>query len=306
MRTAFVERLVEVARTDPRIWLLTADLGFSVLEVFAEEFPDRYVNVGVAEQNLVGVASGLAMAGNVVFTYSIANFATLRCLEQIRNDACYHNLPVKIVAVGGGLSYGSLGYTHHGIEDIPIMRALPRLAVLAPGDPVEAGLAVQEMVRWPGPAYLRLGKAGEPIVHRGGLAAMPAGQPVPVIQGGGPAILSTGGMLPTAVAAADELEQSGLRVSVYSLPWIKPLHSQSIVDLLRHHRTVLTVEEGQRSGGIGGAIAELAAELPEPRPRVLRAGFNDICIHEAIGQKAGRAAHGLGVPDLVAAVLGAS
>lgn len=122
MRTAFIETLCELAAADPRIWLLTGDLGFSVLEVFAERFPDRYVNMGVAEQNMTGVAAGLAMSGKIVFTYSIANFPTLRCLEQIRNDVCYHEASVKVVAVGGGLSYGNLGYTHHGIEDLAVMR----------------------------------------------------------------------------------------------------------------------------------------------------------------------------------------
>jgi transketolase len=162
MRTAFIKALTDLAETDNRIWLVTGDLGFSVLEEFASRFPDRYLNVGVAEQNMTGVAAGLAMSGKIVFTYSIANFPTLRCLEQVRNDVCYHNANVKIVAVGGGLAYGAQGYTHHAIEDLAILRALPNIRVIAPGDPAETRAAVMAIVNTPGPCYLRLGKAGEP------------------------------------------------------------------------------------------------------------------------------------------------
>jgi hypothetical protein len=147
MRTAFLETLVRLARHDERIWLLTGDLGYSVLEGFAREFPERFVNAGVAEQNLTGVAAGLALSGKIVFTYSIANFPTLRCLEQIRNDVCYHRANVKVVAVGGGLAYGSQGYTHFGVEDLAVMRALPYMTVVAPGDPVEARLATEAIAQ---------------------------------------------------------------------------------------------------------------------------------------------------------------
>ena len=146
MRTAFIDTLCELAERDPRIWLLTADLGYSVLERFAARFPHRYINVGVAEQNLTGIAAGLARCGKIVFTYSIANFPTLRCLEQIRNDVCYHQANVKIVAVGGGFAYGTLGYTHHGLEDLGIMRTLPHMTVIAPGDPTETRLATSAVL----------------------------------------------------------------------------------------------------------------------------------------------------------------
>jgi transketolase len=143
VRTTFINTLSELAATDERIWLLTGDLGFSVLEAFHAQFPNRSVNVGVAEQNLTGVAAGLASCGKIVFTYSIANFPTIRCLEQIRNDACYNELPVKIVSVGGGFAYGPQGYTHHGLEDLAVMRALPNMTVVAPGDPIETELATR-------------------------------------------------------------------------------------------------------------------------------------------------------------------
>src|SRR5689334_14978381 len=145
MRTSFIEALCEVAEQNDRVWLLTADLGYSVLERFASRFPRRYMNVGVAEQNLIGVAAGLARCGKIPFVYSIANFPTLRCLEQIRNDVCYHHGNVKVVAVGGGFSYGAQGYTHHGIEDLSIMRSLPGMTVVAPADPTEARLATSAL-----------------------------------------------------------------------------------------------------------------------------------------------------------------
>ena len=169
MRTAFIQTLFELAEKDERINLIVGDLGYSVVEQFAERFPERYLNVGVAEQNMTGVAAGMALCGKVVFTYSIANFPTLRCLEQIRNDVCYHNVSVKIVSVGGGLAYGSLGMSHHGSEDIAILRSLPNMVVVAPGDPIEARLATEAIASHSGPCYLRLGKAGELSVHRPGV-----------------------------------------------------------------------------------------------------------------------------------------
>jgi transketolase len=150
MRTAFIEELISLAERDDRIWLVCGDLGYSVLDAFSDRFPDRYLNAGVAEQNMTGIAAGLALTGKVVFTYSIANFPIMRCLEQIRNDVCYHKLNVKIVAVGGGLAYGSHGYTHHGVEDLAIMSALPDMAVVAPGDPVEARAATAALAATPG------------------------------------------------------------------------------------------------------------------------------------------------------------
>ena len=150
MRTSFIETLCQVAERDPRVWLITGDLGYSVLEKFSDKFPNRNLNAGVAEQNMVGVAAGLAKAGKIVFVYSIANFPTLRCLEQVRNDVCYHQLSVKIVAVGCGLAYGGHGYTHHGVEDLGVMSLLPHMTVIAPGDPVETRWATRTLVEHAG------------------------------------------------------------------------------------------------------------------------------------------------------------
>jgi transketolase len=160
MRTAFIDELVVQARCNPRIFLVVGDLGYSVVESFASEFPNRYLNAGIAEQNMTGIAAGLASEGYHVFTYSIANFPTLRCIEQIRNDICYHKLPVTIVAVGAGLAYGNLGYSHHAVQDIGIMRTMPGLNIFSPSDPGEACQAVRWLSENPRPSYLRLGKAG--------------------------------------------------------------------------------------------------------------------------------------------------
>src|SRR5438445_5755899 len=151
MRNAFFRALYALAERDERVFLIVGDLGFGVTEPFAQRFPERYLNAGVAEQNMTGIAAGLALSGKIVFTYSIANFPILRCLEQIRNDVCYHHANVKVVAVGGGLAYGALGSTHHATEDIAIMRPLPRMVVVAPGDPVEAELLTRAIAREAGP-----------------------------------------------------------------------------------------------------------------------------------------------------------
>lgn len=255
MRTAFIETLLEEAERDERIWLLTADLGYSVLEPFAARFADRYVNVGVAEQNLIGVAAGLAHSGLRPFVYSIANFPTLRCFEQIRNDVCYHKANVTIVAVGGGLAYGPQGYTHHGVEDLAVMRALPGMTVVAPGDPVETRLATRALCRADGPKYLRLGKAKEPIVHDR-VPDFALGKAIPVRPGDDVTIISTGGILADAVAASDDLAKRGIRAGVISMPTLKPFDADAVIRVALRSGAVLAVEEHSVSGGLGSAVAE--------------------------------------------------
>lgn len=258
MRTAFIEALCEAAERDERVWLVCGDLGFSVLEPFAARFPGRYVNAGVAEQNMTGVAAGLALEGKVVFTYSIANFPVMRCLEQIRNDVCYHRLDVKIVAVGGGLSYGSAGYTHHGVEDLAVMRALPNLTVCAPGDPLETRALVPQLVATPGPAYLRLGKAGEPKVH----ASPPPlrlGEALRVRPGRDVALLTTGGVLALTVAAADALRATGEDCEIWSFPTVEPLDRAALRQLGAAFSRIVAIEEHGK-GGFTGAVAEALLE----------------------------------------------
>lgn len=258
MRTAFLSELFKLAEQDERIWLICGDLGYSVLESFAQHYPDRFLNAGVAEQNMIGIAAGLALSGKIPFVYSIANFPVMRCLEQIRNDVCYHNLPVKIVAVGCGYAYGSHGYTHHGVEDLAVMRAMPNMAVLAPGDPVEARLVTRASLDWDGPAYLRLGKAGEPIVHRTE-PDYEIGKAIVVCEGSDLTIASTGGMLQPAVDAAVNLRSQGLSTGVLSIPTVSPLDYTAILTAVNSTGRLLTVEE-HGPGGLGSAVAEILAE----------------------------------------------
>lgn len=259
MRTAFIETLCELAESDLRIWLLTGDPGYSVLEGYATRFPDRYVNVGVAEQNLAGIAAGLALSGKTPFVYSIANFPVTRCLEQIRNDICYHNPNVKIVSGGGGVAYGPAGYTHHGVEDLAFMRALPHMVVVAPGDPVEAGHATRAIACRTGPCDLHLGKAKEVIVHKQPVDCQLGGALV-VHEGRDVTLISTGGMLETAVAVAGQLRQVEISARVLSLHTVQPLDVDAILRAATETRAVFTLEEHRPTGGLGSAVAEVLAE----------------------------------------------
>lgn len=258
MRTAFLNALLQAAECDPTVWLVVGDLGYSVVEPFRDRFPERFLNAGVAEQNMIGVAAGIARSGNVVFVYSIGNFPTLRCLEQIRNDVCYHRANVKIVSVGGGLAYGAAGSSHHATEDLAIMRALPEMQVVAPGDPAEAASLTQALAVEPGPAYLRLGKAGEPAVH----AAPPPlrlGKALLVRDGSDVTLVSTGGMLASIVQAADLLTEDRISTRVLSLHTLRPFDVDAIRQSARETRALVSVEEHGDSGGLGAAVAQVLA-----------------------------------------------
>ncbi len=257
MRTSFIEHLCELAAEDERIWLVCGDLGYSVLEQFSDRFPKRYLNAGVAEQNMTGIAAGLALTGKTVFTYSIANFPVMRCLEQIRNDVCYHNLNVKVVSVGGGLAYGSHGYTHHGVEDLAVMAVMPNMTVIAPGDPVEARAATRLLAKTHGPAYLRLGKAGEPVLHQKPID-LADGRSILVQEGTDLTIISTGGMLETAVHAARKLQDMDRSVRLLSMPILSPLDTEAVTRAARETKAIITVEE-HGIGGLGTIVAEVLA-----------------------------------------------
>jgi len=259
VRSAFFQTLMELAEVDERIYLLVGDLGFGVVEPFLRKFPKRFVNVGVAEQNLTGLAAGIASTGAIVFTYSIANFPVLRCLEHIRNDVCYHRANVKIVSIGGGYSYGALGMTHHSTEDLAVLRALPEMTVVAPGDPYEAREATRAVVAHEGPCYLRLGRAGEPIVHTSPVEFR-IGKAIQVRSGDALTLISTGALLQTAVTVADRLESAGVSTRVLSMHTLKPLDVGAVLKAARETHAVITLEEHSIIGGLGGAVAECLAE----------------------------------------------
>lgn len=272
MRNAFLAELFDLARQDERITFVTGDLGYTVVEKFMETLPNQFLNAGVAEANMTSVAAGMALSGKIVFTYSIANFPTLRCLEQIRNDVCYHDINVKIVSVGGGLAYGSMGATHHAVEDLAVMRALPNLTVVAPGDPVEARAATRAVVEHQGPCYLRLGKAGEPVVHPGEIA-FALGKAIRLRDGRHVTLMSTGGMLKTATLAADRLQAAGISVRLVSMHTIKPLDEDEVLAAARETGAIFTLEEHSIIGGLGSAVAEVLSEAQCPKVPFKRLGL---------------------------------
>lgn len=304
MRDTCIQALIDIGRQDKRLMLLTGDLGFGVLTSFAEMFPDQFLNVGVAEQNMAGVATGLALEGKIVFTYSIGNFPTLRCLEQIRNDVCYHNANVKILCIGGGFCYGPLGISHHATEDLAIMRVLPQMQVMAPGDLAETLLTTRIAYETPGPCYLRLGRGGEPNIHQNPLNFF-LGQGIPLFPQGDVALLSTGGILMNAVKAREMLESQGISASLHSLPFLQPLDHGLIQRLAQTSRLVVTIEEHSIIGGLGGAVAEVLAEMWEPKPPLVRIGLREGFSCEVGDQEYLRKIYGLSSEAIVQRVMGA-
>jgi transketolase len=292
LRTAFIQALNELADKDDRVCLIVGDLGYSVIEDFANRHPDQFVNAGVSEQNMIGLAVGMALTGKIVFTYSIGNFGTLRCLEQIRNDVCYHRANVKVVAVGGGLAYGNLGVTHHASEDVAIMRALPNMTVVAPGDPIEARLATRAVVAHDGPCYLRLGKAGEPLVHEKE-PEFSLGRAITLREGDDVTLIASGGMLATADKVTRKLEGQGLGVRLVSMHTVKPIDREAVADAAVETRYVFTLEEHSVEGGLGGAVAEVMSELDPGHAPLKRIGLRPEFNKTVGDQNYLKAMHGL-------------
>lgn len=254
MRNAFIEHLIRKVAEDDSIFLVVGDLGYTVVDPFVEKYPDRFLNAGVAEQNMTSVACGLAKEGYKVFTYSIANFTTLRCLEQIRNDICYHELPVCVVSVGGGFMYGYLGPTHHATEDIGIMRTLPHMRVFVPFSRASAARALDEVLAEPGPAYIRLGRQGlavDPVAHNGLTLIRPAARGTT-----DQAVITVGKISPESVELAEK-EGSDL----YGLCRINPLQENEMRQFFGRYKQVTVVEDHQRNGGVFSALSEFTSAL---------------------------------------------
>lgn len=263
MRKIFNETLLKIAEKDERIHMVLADIGYGEIEGFARRFPDRYYNCGVMEQNMTGVACGIAMEGNIAITYSIANFPTLRCLEQIRNDVCYHNANVKIVIIGGGVSYGPLGISHHSTEDIAILRALPNLLVVAPCDPQEAEAATYAMIEHDGPVYYRCGYKGEKDIHHRPFH-FELGKAITVEDGDDCTIIFAGPIGLEAQKAVEAVREQGIHCRLISMHTIKPIDKDAILRAARETGRIITVEEHNLSGGLGSAVAEVLAERGLP------------------------------------------
>jgi transketolase len=274
MRNAFASEITEIAAEDKNIVLLSGDIGNRLFDKFKEKYSDRFFNCGVAEANMTGLAAGMAMCGLKPITYSIAPFNTVRCLEQIKIDVCYHNLPVVIVGVGAGLSYVRLGATHHGLEDIAIMRTLPNMTVICPADAVEVRLALRSALRHHGPVYMRLGKKNEPIVHQREPHFV-IGKGIVVCEGRDVCLLSTGNMLPVAVEAASILQNTGISAQVVSMHTVKPLDTDLLGHTFATFNVVATIEEHHLAGGLGSSVAEWLADHFSPTGILCRIAIKD-------------------------------
>jgi transketolase len=277
MRTAFIDCLTAQAAQDERIFLITPDLGFSVLERFRDRFPDRFLNVGIAEQNAVSVAAGLALSGKMVYVYSIIPFLTMRCFEQIRVDVAYMNTNVRLVGVGAGYTYGPAGATHQAIEDIAIMRALPNMTVCCPGDPIEARELTKRSFESNGPLYLRLGKFNGPNIHPSDLR-VEIGTGIKVREGNDLALITTSNMLELGLDWLEQLRAAGLKAALFSMPTIKPFDVQLINEIIGRRLPIVTMEEHNIIGGLGSAVAEVIAASAQA-VRFKRIGIPDIYTH---------------------------
>ena len=274
MRDAFLRVLTQAVERDPRIVLVTGDLGFGVLTEYAKRFPKQYINAGVAEQNMTMIACGLALEGHKVFTYSIANFTILRCLEQLRNDVCYHNADVTAVSVGGGFSYGQLGMSHFATEDLAILRALPEMKVVAPTGIWEAEEASRAIIAQGGPAYLRLDKGKADSGPRDGESFV-LGKSRMLRDGKDVCFIGTGAVLSEAMKAADMLAADGISARIIAMHTVKPLDGAAVAAAARECGGIVTVEEHNILGGLGGAVAEACLEAGGAPGFFVRIGLAD-------------------------------
>ena len=306
MRDTVIRTLIELGKEDRDVELITGDLGFGVLKSFWETLPNQFINAGIAEQNMTGVAAGMALEGKKVFTYSIGNFPTLRCLEQIRNDCAYHNANVNVICVGGGYVYGSLGMSHHATEDIAILRALPDVTVICPGDPVEAALAVKKIAQTDGTCYLRLGRGGEQNVNTV-IKEFEIGKAYKLRDAKDMnkkvAVFSTGAILEETTKACDMLEEQGIAVEQYSFPTVKPIDRAVIEDCASRFDNIFTVEEHNIVGGFGGAVAEVLAECGG-KAKLHRIGIDDFYCIEVGSQAYLREQVGINAEGIVRKVKG--
>jgi len=275
MRNAFADELTKLGNEDSRVVMLSGDIGNRLFDKFRGAHPSRFFNCGVAEQNMMGVASGMAMSGLRPVVYTITPFVTTRCLEQIRTDACYHEAPVMIVAVGAGLAYAGLGPTHHACEDISLLRSLPNMIVVAPGDAWEVRGAMRAALKQDKPVYIRMGKKGEPVVHKGVPADFALGKALKVEDGNDVCLLSTGNMLPEAIEAAHRLKEKNISARVMSFHTVKPLDTACLEEAFSRFKLVATIEEHSLIGGLGSAVSEWVIDRAVKPSLFLRFGTPD-------------------------------
>ena len=306
MRNHLINELTALAKKDKDIMLIAGDLGFGVLNEFMETLPDQFINAGICEQNMASVAAGLALEGKKVYVYSIGNFPGIRCLEQVRNDICYHNANVKIIVVGGGFAYGQLGMSHHATEDIAIMRALPDVTVVCPGDPLEAEQATMAIAEYPGTCYLRLGRGGEKRVHQT-IQNFKLGKAIKICDCPDYekkiAIFSTGAILDAVTEAVVLLQNNKIGVEQYSFPTVKPIDKDVVIDCANRYQYVVTVEEHNTVGGFGSAVAEIMAEH-SLNAKLIRIGINDEYCTIVGSQQYLREKYGISAKQIAARIMG--
>lgn len=278
MRNTLMKYLVQQAEHDPTLYLIVGDVGFSVIEIFQEKFPQRYINAGVAEQAMLGVAAGLAMAGKNVYIYSIIPFVTMRIFEQIRNDLCYQQLPVKIIGVGGGFSYGPMGVTHHALEDVGIMRCLPEMTIVAPGSIYETAQLIPQINNCKGPAYVRLSTIEERVTYPAH-AQIVLGKAYEVIAHPTQCIVTYGNALDLGLEVCNFLATQGISMGLVSMPTVKPLDETFF--LSRNFDVIFTLEEHFIIGGLGEAIARMVCQKLTRKITFHAFGVEDFYFHEA-------------------------
>jgi transketolase len=269
MRDEFIRTLGELAECDERVMLVTGDLGFRVFDEYIEQHPHQFLNAGIAEQSMAGLATGLAREGHIVFMYSIANFTFMRCLEQLRNGAAYHDCNVNVVSVGGGFSYGQLGMSHHATEDLAIMRCMPTTMVCCPAERWEVSVLTRTISAYPGLTYLRLDKSCSPSTQSEGENSLPIGKSRVLRAGKDVSLVATGGIVGEVVEAAERLARVGISAEVISVPYIKPFDPEAVETSARKTGRVVTVEEHSIHGGLGGVVTETLAECGS-MPKVFR------------------------------------
>lgn len=284
MRNIFIKKLVEYAEKDPSIYLLTGDLGFSVLEPFRDTFPHRFVNAGIAEQNMIGMAAGLAMAGKKVFVYSIIPFITMRCFEQVRNNICYQNLSVKLIGVGGGLSYAADGLTHHALEDIALMNVLPNMTILSPGSKYETAELSAAFIEKAGPGYIRIAN-NEELVHYPEQCKAQLGKILEILPSSEALIVATSNALDLAYQVQQQLASQGYQLGLASAHTLKPFDVDYFIAKQDTLKAIFTIEEHSVIGGLGSIVASVTSQHLSHHITFKMFGINDFYFHEAGSRK---------------------
>jgi transketolase len=306
MRNAFADELTRLGDKDPRIVMLSGDIGNRLFDKFKAKHPSRFFNCGVAEANMMGVAAGMAMNGLRPVAYTITPFVTTRCLEQIRTDVCYHEAPVTIVAVGAGLAYSGLGPTHHACEDIAFLRSIPNMVVICPGDAFEVRAALRASMQQDRPVYIRMGKKGEPVVHTGPIENFQIGKAITVSEGSDVCLLSTGNMLPEVIEAAHKLGEQGISAQVVSFHTVKPLDEACLKDAFTRFKLVATIEEHSLIGGFGSAVSEWLIDSRTPNRNFVRFGTPDAFFKKSGEQEYAREMLGLSAHQIAEKIIHAS